>query len=135
MTVDENGLQIDEETIASIVEDAMNSAIPESWEVSRHAAQRILALVLPAIERARVEEREANGWHLSAFDDEALFSCLVNGETVASVSITKADGIAYAYKRKRGGQFVPGQIAEPLNDPQAFAEDLFDAVAAAIRKG
>lgn len=36
-----------EAAIRRIVEDAMNSAIPEPWEVSAHAAKRILALLKP----------------------------------------------------------------------------------------
>lgn len=40
------------EKIVTIVEDAMDSAIPEPWEVSRHAANRAIALLSPALDAA-----------------------------------------------------------------------------------
>ena len=36
------------ETIRAIVDEAMNSAIPEPWEVSKHAAERIMAALSPS---------------------------------------------------------------------------------------
>ena len=39
-----------EEEIRQIVDAALNSAIPEPWEVSAHATQRILSLTRPAFE-------------------------------------------------------------------------------------
>jgi hypothetical protein len=43
------------EEIRRIVDDALNSATPEPWEVSAHATQRILDLIRPAFE---AKERE-----------------------------------------------------------------------------
>lgn len=43
------------EEIRRIIDDALNSAIPEPWEVSAHAATRILALFAPILaERERL---------------------------------------------------------------------------------
>ena len=39
-----------EEEIRQIIDAALNSAIPEPWEVSAHATQRILSLTRPAFE-------------------------------------------------------------------------------------
>ena len=44
-----------EEEIRRIVDDALNSAIPEPWEVSAHATQRILSLIRPAFEAKDAE--------------------------------------------------------------------------------
>lgn len=44
-----------EETIREIVDDALNSAIAEPWEVSAHATQRILSLIRPAFEAKDAE--------------------------------------------------------------------------------
>lgn len=44
-----------EAQIRQIVDDALNSAIPEPWEVSAHAAKRIMALIAKEEMRDRVE--------------------------------------------------------------------------------
>ncbi len=66
------------EEIRRIIDDALNSAIPEPWEVSAHATQRILDLIRPAfeakereIERLR-DIRDRRGAKIIDLSDRAL---------------------------------------------------------------
>lgn len=70
--------EIGEETIAGIVRSAMLSdprdgtfreRLEDRTLISTDAARQILALVLPAIERARVDGLEAAAQYLEACDD------------------------------------------------------------------
>lgn len=40
--------------VEDIIDDAMNSAIPEPWDVRRHAAKRIMDLFAPKLDREAV---------------------------------------------------------------------------------
>lgn len=157
--------EIDEETIAGIVRSAMLSdprdgtfreRLEDRTLISTEAARQILALVLPAIERARVEEREdglrrqttalAQAQEFRRLYEEGVTVVGIYGSHDKMTDTAKLEAIVYhphfagAHIERLRSQIAKIEAAAPLSARETaeylrLEQKLAVLEAAAIRKG